>query len=95
MLQRGLIGLVIPEVTSPYFAELAGHLVHQAEARSWMLLVQQTDGDADRERRLLEAAVARAALDCLADRLAREPYAGPARRITIAHELVIRQSTAG
>jgi DNA-binding LacI/PurR family transcriptional regulator len=51
--RSGLIGLVIPEITSPYFGELAGHLVQQAEARSWMLLVQQTDGDADRERRLL------------------------------------------
>jgi DNA-binding LacI/PurR family transcriptional regulator len=50
--RSGLIGLVIPEITSPYFAELAGHLVAQAEARSWMLLVQQTDGDPDRERRL-------------------------------------------
>src|SRR5918998_693084 len=51
--RSGLIGLVIPEITSPYFAELAGHLVQQAEARSWLLLVQQTDGDAERERRLL------------------------------------------
>ena len=48
----GLVGLVIPEITSPYFAELAGHLVEEAEARSWMLLVQQTAGDAERERRL-------------------------------------------
>jgi DNA-binding LacI/PurR family transcriptional regulator len=52
--RSGLIALVIPEITSPYFSELAGHLVQQAEARSWMLLVQQTDGDPDRERRLLE-----------------------------------------
>jgi DNA-binding LacI/PurR family transcriptional regulator len=50
--RSGLIGLVIPEITSPYFAELAGHLVEEAEARSWMLLVQQTAGDAERERRL-------------------------------------------
>lgn len=50
--RSGLIALVIPEITSPYFAELAGHLVAQAEARSWMLLVQQTDGDPERERRL-------------------------------------------
>ena len=50
--RSGLIALAIPEITSPYFAELAGHLVAQAEARSWMLLVQQTDGDPERERRL-------------------------------------------
>ncbi len=50
--RSGLIALVIPEITSPYFAELAGHLVAPAEARSWMLRVQQTDGDPERERRL-------------------------------------------
>jgi DNA-binding LacI/PurR family transcriptional regulator len=54
--RSGLIGLVVPEITSPYFAELAGHLVQQAEARSWLLLVQQTDGDADREHRLVDGA---------------------------------------
>ncbi len=51
--RSGLVGLAIPEITSPYFSELAGHLVQEAEARSWMLLVQQTDGDPERERRLL------------------------------------------
>lgn len=52
--RSGLIALVIPEIASPYFGELAGHLVRAAEARSWMLLVQQTDGDPERERRLLD-----------------------------------------
>ena len=51
--RSGLIGLAVPEIISPYFAELAGQLVRQAEERSWMVLVQQTDGDAERERRLL------------------------------------------
>jgi DNA-binding LacI/PurR family transcriptional regulator len=50
--RSGLIGLVLPEISSPYFAELAGYLVEEAEARSWMVLVQQTAGDAERERRL-------------------------------------------
>src|SRR4051794_15193583 len=27
--RSGLVGLVIPEITSPYFAELAGHLVEE------------------------------------------------------------------
>jgi DNA-binding LacI/PurR family transcriptional regulator len=52
--RSGLVALVIPEIASPYFGELAGHLVRAAEARGWMLLVQQTDGDAERERRLLD-----------------------------------------
>ena len=52
--RSGLVALAIPEIASPYFGELAGLLVREAERRSWMLLVQQTDGDADHERRLLD-----------------------------------------
>ena len=52
--RSGLVALAIPEIASPYFGELAGLLVREAEQRSWMLLVQQTDGDAGRERRLLD-----------------------------------------
>jgi DNA-binding LacI/PurR family transcriptional regulator len=52
--RSGLVALAVPEIASPYFGELAGLLVREAEHRSWMLLVQQTDGDADHERRLLD-----------------------------------------
>jgi len=52
--RSGLVALAIPEIASPYFGELAGLLVDEAEKRSWMLLVQQTGGDADHERRLLD-----------------------------------------
>ena len=52
--RTGLVALAIPEIASPYFGELAGLLVREAEQRSWMLLVQQTDGDAGHERRLLD-----------------------------------------
>jgi DNA-binding LacI/PurR family transcriptional regulator len=52
--RSGLVALAIPEIGSPYFGELAGLLVQEAEKRSWMLLVQQTDGDAASERRLLD-----------------------------------------
>ncbi|MFI6507441.1 substrate-binding domain-containing protein [Streptosporangium sp. NPDC050855] len=52
--RSGLIGLVIPEIDSPYFGELASLLVQEAQEHSWTLLVDQTDGDPDRERRLLE-----------------------------------------
>ena len=40
-----------------------------------------------------KAALAEAALTCLAERLGRDPYDGPARRITAAHRLVVRQSS--
>ncbi|BCJ56471.1 LacI family transcriptional regulator [Actinoplanes sp. NBRC 14428] len=51
--RSGLVALAIPEIASPYFGELAGLLVEEAEKHSWMLLVQQTGGDAEHERGLL------------------------------------------
>ncbi|MCW2641295.1 MAG: putative LacI-family transcriptional regulator [Dactylosporangium sp.] len=54
--RSGLVGLVIPEIASPYFGELAALVVRAAEDHSWTVLVDQTDGDAERERRLLEGA---------------------------------------
>ena len=52
--RTGLIGLVIPELDSPYFGELAGLLVEAAQSRSWTVVIDQSGGDADGERRLLE-----------------------------------------
>jgi len=51
--RSGLLGLVVPEIDSPYFAELAGLLADAAEARGATLVVDQTRGSAERERRLL------------------------------------------
>jgi DNA-binding LacI/PurR family transcriptional regulator len=56
--RSGLIGLVVPEIDSPYFSELAAHLVLAAEQRSWTVLVDQTGGDPARERGFLEGAAA-------------------------------------
>ncbi|GAB7190846.1 LacI family DNA-binding transcriptional regulator [Kineococcus sp. NUM-3379] len=52
--RSGLVALVVPEVDSPYFAELAALLASAAEERGWTLLIEQTGGDPDRERRLLD-----------------------------------------
>ncbi|MGW5733394.1 MULTISPECIES: LacI family DNA-binding transcriptional regulator [Streptomyces] len=51
--RTGIIGLAIPELDSPYFAELAGLLVDEARRRSWTVIIDQTRGDAEAERRLL------------------------------------------
>ncbi|MFZ3554674.1 LacI family DNA-binding transcriptional regulator [Streptomyces sp. BH055] len=51
--RTGIIGLAIPELHSPYFGELAGLLVEEAQRRSWTVVIDQTRGDADAERRLL------------------------------------------
>src|SRR4051795_2631764 len=49
--RTGLLALVVPEIDSPYFSELAARTVRTAEAAGWTVLIDQTDGDVDRERR--------------------------------------------
>lgn len=49
----GVIALALPELDNPYFAELAGHVVSVAEEHGWTVLVDQTDGLAEREREVL------------------------------------------
>ncbi|GAB3384513.1 LacI family DNA-binding transcriptional regulator [Amycolatopsis echigonensis] len=52
--RTGLIALVVPEIDSPYFAELAARTSALAEARGLTLLIDQTGGDAEREKALLQ-----------------------------------------
>jgi DNA-binding LacI/PurR family transcriptional regulator len=52
--RTGLIGLAVPEVRSPYFGEIAELLIDAAQHRGWTVLIDRTDGAAERERRLLE-----------------------------------------
>jgi DNA-binding LacI/PurR family transcriptional regulator len=47
--RTGVIALALPELDNPYFAELAGFVVEEAERRGWTLLIDQTDGLRDRE----------------------------------------------
>lgn len=47
-----MIGLALPELSQPYFAELASELVRAAQERSITVLVHQTDGRAEAERRI-------------------------------------------
>ncbi|TDP92229.1 LacI family DNA-binding transcriptional regulator [Labedaea rhizosphaerae] len=51
--RTGLIALVVPEIDSPYFAELAARTVRIAQHRGLTVLIDQTDGDFERERLLL------------------------------------------
>jgi DNA-binding LacI/PurR family transcriptional regulator len=62
--RSGVIALALPELQSPYFAEMAGLIVQAAERRSWTVLIDQTDGQADRERNLV-AGLRRHAIDGL------------------------------
>ena len=52
--RSGLIALAVPELDIPYFAELAAHLMSAADRLGWTVLVDQTGGDAERERLVME-----------------------------------------
>ncbi len=47
--RSGLVALAVPELELPYFAEMANHIVRAAEAQGWTVLIDQTDGAAERE----------------------------------------------
>lgn len=51
--RTGLVALVVPEIESPYFGEVAALLSAEAGRRGWTLLVEASGGDAERERALL------------------------------------------
>ncbi|NIZ93008.1 LacI family DNA-binding transcriptional regulator [Kineococcus rubinsiae] len=75
--RTGLVGLVVPELSSPYFAELAGLFVDAALERSWTLLIDQSGGTAEGERRLLEGSGRR-----VLDGLVLSPWALPPEDLT-------------
>jgi len=49
----GLIGLVVPELDQPYFAELARGIISEARKAGYTVIIQQTEGDLEVERELL------------------------------------------
>lgn len=49
----GLIAVALPELTQPYFAELATELVRAAKARGRIVLLAQTEGTEEAERAIL------------------------------------------
>jgi DNA-binding LacI/PurR family transcriptional regulator len=51
--RTGFIALVVPELSIPYFAELAGSVITAAQAHDWSVLIEQTQGLRDRERATL------------------------------------------
>ena len=53
--RSGMIAVALPDLSQPYFAELASDLVRVAQERSITVLINQTDGREDAERRIAEA----------------------------------------
>ena len=51
--RTGFIALVVPELSVSYFGELAGLVITAAQGEDWNVLIEQTQGIAERERRSL------------------------------------------
>lgn len=51
--RSGVIALVVPELDVPYFAELARAVINAARVEGYSVMLDQTDGDPERERELL------------------------------------------
>jgi LacI family repressor for deo operon, udp, cdd, tsx, nupC, and nupG len=48
-----MVAFIVPELGVPYFSELAGAVIDEVAQRSCTAVIEQTDGDPDRERNLL------------------------------------------
>jgi len=80
--RSGMIGLMLPELDTPYFAELTRAFVDEGHARGFTVVVDQTSGDRDREKAL----VTRIARGGIFDALILSPLAlGPDDITLLAH----------
>ncbi|MCU1490956.1 MAG: LacI family transcriptional regulator [Acidimicrobiaceae bacterium] len=52
--RTGMIALAVPELAVPYFSELSGAIMDEVAKRSYTVIIEQTDGDPDKERKLLQ-----------------------------------------
>jgi DNA-binding LacI/PurR family transcriptional regulator len=52
--RTGVVALAVPEISSPYFAELAAQFVQHAKSHSWTVLIDETQGARDSERVVLD-----------------------------------------
>jgi LacI family transcriptional regulator, repressor for deo operon, udp, cdd, tsx, nupC, and nupG len=52
--RSGMIALAVPELSMPYFSELAEFIIAAAKQQSYTVVIEQTDGDPARERQLLK-----------------------------------------
>jgi DNA-binding LacI/PurR family transcriptional regulator len=51
--RTGFLALMVPELSIPYFGELAALVITAAHRREWKVLIEQTRGTRDRERATL------------------------------------------
>jgi DNA-binding LacI/PurR family transcriptional regulator len=53
--RSGIVALAVPELEVAYFAELARHVVEAARSRGWTVLIDQTDGEREREQLVMDS----------------------------------------
>lgn len=51
--RTGMVALVVPELDVPYFSELARVVIAEGRKHGWTVVIDQTDGEPDRERELI------------------------------------------
>lgn len=61
--RTGLLAFVVPEIAIPYFAELAQEIISEARRAGYGVLIDQTDGSAERERELIKSIAGRQLFD--------------------------------
>ncbi|MEG3615785.1 MULTISPECIES: LacI family DNA-binding transcriptional regulator [Isoptericola] len=71
--RTGMIGLALPELSLPYFAELADSVMRAAEARGVVVLLEQTGAQRERELQALDSPHRRLTDGLLFSPLALEP----------------------
>lgn len=54
--RTGLVGLAVPQLRLPYFAELADAVIETAESRGLRVIIEQTGGSRERELDVLDGA---------------------------------------
>jgi DNA-binding LacI/PurR family transcriptional regulator len=52
--RTGVVALAVPEISAPYFAELAAQFVQHAKGHGWTVLIDETQGARDSERIVLD-----------------------------------------
>jgi DNA-binding LacI/PurR family transcriptional regulator len=63
--RSGLIGLVLPELDTPYFAELTRAFVEEGKRHGLTVVIDQTDGDREREQHFIDRTYEGALFDAL------------------------------
>jgi DNA-binding LacI/PurR family transcriptional regulator len=53
--RTGFLALMVPELSIPYFGEMAGLVITAAQRRGWSVLIEQTQGARDRERATVDS----------------------------------------